>query len=363
MKKRIPILLLAALLLFIAWWLLRTSAKNPAPAPTASKPVETERAAPATSAPAAVAQPTSEQAQEAARLNATRQRGQSSNQPISFYGKVIDQHGEPIPDVKVTLGLRTFKEPAPGVMGDADVSLIRTTNAEGRFEITDAKGSVLEMRSLEKPGYEASIKSIAGRAYRYWAHPSEGPYRPNADAPEIFRMWKKQGAETLLVKSIGRAIPYDGTPTSYDLMTGQPSPNGDVRVTLSRTPRKITWGQTHYDWEVTIEALKGGLIVSDEEQMFLAPEDGYQPMFTLRVPADAQDWTDTKEVAAYLRLRDGKFYGRASFGFMVGSDREGTPIKIRSFVNPTGSRNLEYDPAQGLSKEPGLNPLSARPTP
>lgn len=363
MKKRIPILLLAVLLLFVAWWFLRAPAKNPVPAPTASKPVATERAVTVTAEPNSAGQQISEQAQEAARLNATRQRGQSSNLPIRFYGKVIDQHGEPIPEVRVTLGLRTFKEPVPGVMGDADVSLVRTTNAEGRFEITDAKGSVLEMRSLEKPGYEASTAGIYRGSYRYWAHPSEGPFRPNAEAPEIFRMWKQQGAETLLIKSIGRAIPYDGTPTSYDLMTGQPSPNGDVRVTLSRTPQKITWGQTNYDWEVTIEALKGGLVVSEEEQMFLAPEDGYQPKFTLRVPANAQDWTDTKEVAAYLRLRDGKIYGRATFGFMVGSDREGTPIKIRSFVNPAGSRNLEYDPAQGLSKEPGPNPLRAKPTP
>ncbi len=355
MKKRILLLLVAALLLILVWWLLREPAAQPIAVPPAPQSTQTAPRVTAPAASTALTQPTSEEAYEAKRLAETRQRGLNANQPIRFYGKVIDQHDKPIAGVKVVMGLRTFKEPISGVMGDGSDAVVLTTNAEGRFEITDAKGSVLEMRSLEKSGYEASVTGINRGSYRYWAHPSEGPYRPNADAPEIFRMWKKQGAETLVVKSIGRVIPYDGRPTSYDLMTGQPSPNGDVRVTLSRTPQKITWGQTNYDWEVTIEVLKGGLIVSEEEQMFLAPEDGYQSKFTLRVPAHAQDWTDTKEVSAYLRLREGKIYGRATFGFMVGSDREGTPIKIRSFVNPSGSRNLEYDPAQSIS------PTSSKP--
>ena len=363
MKKRTPILILAALLMFVLWWLLLVPARNPVALSPALRPEEAEREGPATSESSAVAQPTSEEADQDKRIAETRQRGLSSNQPIRFFGKVIDQHGEPIPEVKVIMGLRTFKEPLPGVMGDAYEYLERTTASDGRFEITDANGSVLEMRSLEKAGYEASTARIYRGTYRYWAHPSEGPYQPNSDAPEIFRMWKKQGAELLVVKSIGRAIPYDGTPTSYDLMTGQPSQNGDVRITLSRTPQKIMWGQTNYDWEVTIEVLKGGIIVSEEEQMFLAPEDGYQPQFTLRMPANAQNWTDMKEVAAYLRLRDGKIYGRATFGFMVGSDRDGTPIKIRSFVNPSGSRNLEYDQGQGLIEEAGPNSLRTKPMP
>lgn len=363
MKKRIPILLLAALLLFVAWWLLRIPEGNPAPAPTASNPVATERAAPAPAAPVAIAQPTSEEAYEVKRLAETLARGRSSNQPINFYGKVIDQHGEPIPDVKVTLGLRTFKEPAPGVMGDADVSLIRTTNAEGLFEITDTKGSVLEMRSLEKPGYEASIKSIYGRAYRYWAHPSEGPYRPNADAPEIFRMWKQQGAETLVRKGISTQLHYDGTPTAIDLLTGRAASPGDIRVMLVRNPRQITYGQRNYEWTLTVESVDGGLLESKEEQMFLAPEDGYQSKMVIHMPADADEWTDVKSFNLYVKLRGGKQYGRAELKALVGAPRETTPFYVTSFVNPTGSRNLEYDPAQGLSKDSGPNPLRTKPTP
>jgi hypothetical protein len=35
---------------------------------------------------------------------------------------------------------------------------------------------------------------------------------------------------------------------------------------------------------------------------------------------------------------------------MVGSDREVTPLSITSFINPTGSRNLEDDPLQDVLK-------------
>lgn len=342
MKKRIPILLLAALILFVAWWLLRTSARNPASAPLASPLAETERAASATTAPAAVAQPTSGEAYEVKRIAETRERGQSSNQPIRFYGKVIDQHGEPISDVKVTLGLRTFKEPAPGVMGDGFDYPIAITGADGRFELSDAKGSVLTIKSLEKLGYEASIKTV-NKSYRYWAHPSEGAYRPNADAPEIFRMWKKQGAETLAVHSKMTRIPYNGTPVTFDLLTGrQVQSGGDLKITLTRSPEQIKWGQRNYDWTLTVEAVDGGVIESHEEQMFLAPAEGYQPKIVLSTPSNASDWTDEKVLTCYVKSRGGKQYARVELSVMVGSDKPTTGFSFRSFVNPSGSRNLEY---------------------
>ncbi len=363
MKKSLPILLLAVLLLAVAWWLLRAPASNPAPVPLAPAPTENVPAASATNEPRTGAQPTSEEAYEAKRLTETRERGRSSNQPIRFYGKVIDQHGEPIPDVKVTMGLRTFKEPLPGVMGDGHDSLVLTTNAEGRFEITDAKGSVLEMRALDKPGYEASTTSINRGSYRYWAHPSEGPYRPNADAPEIFRMWKKQGAETLVRKGISASLRCDGTPSTFDLANGRATSSGDLRVTLVRDPVYIKPGQRNYDWQLTIESLGGGLSESDDEQMYLAPLEGYKPKLVIHMPANAPDWTDEKSLRLYIKLKDGKQYARAEIKALIGAARETTPFYITSFINPSGSRNLEYDSAQNIIKDPPPRTRTATPTP
>lgn len=355
MKKRLLVLILAALVLQLCWWRLRVPTTEPTIAthPHQSAPSAPVAAGATTGAKPdthAAAERTSEQAQATARVTATRQRGESSNQPIRFYGKVIDQHDQPIPGVKVTLGVRNFKEPMPGVMGDDFDYPVVTTGDDGRFSLTDAKGSLLTIKSLEKLGYEASTKTV-NKSYWYWRDPSM-VFHPNVDAPEIFRMWKQQGAETLVRKGISTQLRYDGTPTAIDLITGRAASQGDIRVMLIRNPQKIVYGQRNYEWTLTVEAVDGGLLESKEEQMFLAPEEGYQSKIVIHMPADAAEWTDVKSFNLYVRLRGGKQYGRAELKALVGAPRETTPLYITSFVNPTGSRNLEYDPAQDVNGEP-----------
>ncbi len=274
-----------------------------------------------------------------------RELAQKSNRPIHFYGLVLDQDNTPIPDVRITLSIRTAKEPLPGQIGDAFDYPVVTTDAWGQFAITDAKGALLSVKSLEKPGYEASAKKI-NQAYWYWNDP-HAVFHPDTEKPEVFRMWKKAGAERLVRKGIGHAIPYDGTPTGFDLWAGKAvTSGGDLRVTLMRNPQQIKWGQTHYEWTATIEAVNGGIVESSDEQMYRAPVDGDASKFVVRMAADDQQWTDTKDVTAYLKLRDEKYYGRVELKFMVGADRKVTPFSIVSVINPSGSQNLEYDSSQ-----------------
>lgn len=273
---------------------------------------------------------------------------EKANRPIQFFGKVIDQDNNPISDVKVTLEIRVSKELAPNAFQDVFDHPILVTDAEGRFALADARGALLGVQALEKQGYEPSPKAFR-KSYWYWRDPSQ-VFHPDANRPEIFRMWKKAGAERLVRKGIGHAIPYDGTPTSFDLLSGTTVTNGgDLRVTLTRNPQQIQWGQTHYEWTATIEAVNGGIIESTDEQMYRAPAKGYTSKFVVHMAADDPQWTDTKDVAAYLKLRDGKYYGRVEIKLMVGSDRATTPFSVTSFINPGGSQNLEYDPLQDVA--------------
>ena len=291
------------------------------------------------------------------KLKMLRELMQQSNKPIRFYGLVLDQDNNPIPDVKVTLSIRTTKEPIPGRIMDLFDYPVVTTDTQGRFAITDAKGALLSVKSLEKPGYEASEKSINRAHYWYWRDPRE-VFHPDADKPEVFHMWKKTGAERLVRKGIAHPIPYNGTPTNFDLLSGTSvASGGDIRVTLVRNPQQITYGQRNYEWTLTIEALVGGLIESDDEQMYRAPADGYQTQLVVHMPANAADWTDEKSINLYLKLDDGKKYGRAELKALIGSDRQTTPFYISSFINPSGSRNLEYNPMQNVRTDrPGIGP-------
>lgn len=287
------------------------------------------------------------------KLEFLRDLAKKANRPISFYGKVIDQKDNPVPGVKVTVAIRTANEPIAGIVSDMFAYLVVTTDMQGRFSITDAKGALLTVKSLEKPGYEASTRTI-NKSYWYWRDPSQ-IFTPDSDDPELFRMWKNEGAEKLVLQELMTRIPYDGSAVTFDLLSGrQGATGGDFRVTLIRVPEQIQWGQRNYDWTLSIEAAEGGLIESSDEQMFQAPEEGYLPRVVFHMPRDAADWTDEKAAAFYIKSRGGKLYGRIEISVMVGSDKSTTGFSFRSAVNPTGSRNLEYDPLQNL--QPDVRP-------
>lgn len=352
MKKRTAILvLLIALLVFLAWLLWSrgvakpvaeakpTDSLSPTANTTPSTAPATQAANPATSGTSAVKPALSAQLHEIM---------SSANRPISFFGKVIDQDDNPIPGVKVTLQIRYMKAVGPVGIGDTFSESALTTGADGQFSLTGAKGSLLGLKALQKDGYEPSPKAFNG-TYWYWR--DKDPYRPDPNHPEIFRMWKKAGAEKLVDYEKMTRIPYDGTPVTFDLLTGDKvQSGGDLRITLERNPHQITYGQRNYEWTLTVEAVDGGVIESNDEQMYRAPAEGYQPKLVLHMPADGQKWTDERSLALYLKSRGGKHYGRVKLDVMVGSDKPTTGLTFRSFVNPGGSRNLEYDPLQNVAK-------------
>jgi hypothetical protein len=344
MKKRtLSLILFAAALLALFWWLRAPTTGTRKPVVTPTPAAEPKRAAENTTA--------SDTSKPANKLEFLRDLARQSNRPIRFYGKVIDQDNNPIPDVKVKLAIRTAKEPISGVVGDVFEYPVVSTDSSGRFSITDAKGALLSVKSLEKEGYEASQKSLNRAHYWYWRDPSE-VFTPDPDAPEIFRMWRKQGAEKLAVHDRMTRIPYNGTPVVFDLLTGRQNVRGDLRVTLLRNPEQIQWGQRNYEWTLTVEAIDGGVIESNDEQMFLAPEEGYMPKVVFHMPANAPDWSDEKSLTLYVKSRGGKQYGRVELSVMVGSDKPTTGFSFRSAVNPSGSRNLEYDPTQDTTRDP-----------
>ncbi len=332
MRKRIGILSFLVLLLFLAWWHRPRAVLSSAFESFVKSSETVRKAEPAKTEPAS--------ATKGDLRTQLRDAMNNANRSIDFFGQVIDQYGRPIPDVAVTLAVRYTKEVGPVGIGDTFDRPVLTTDGNGLFSLRGAKGAMLGVAELKKEGYEPSEKSLR-RSFWYWAEPN--PYHPDPNIPEVFRMWKKSGAEKLVRRGFGRGLRYDGTPAEFDLLNGE-STHGDLRVALTRVPQKIEWGQRNYEWIATIEVPDGGLIVSTHEQMYEAPTDGYRLKFVIHVRPDDPDWSDEKSVALYLKLRGGRFYGRAELRFMVGAVREITPFSSISFMNPSGSRNLEYDP-------------------
>jgi len=352
MKKRTTIVLLVVLpmVVILLWWRLRQPNREPEIAQKSSASpgiVQTEAVVKdSVSSEDLARSPWNAPDDYQRRVIATvRDAAQKANQPVEFYGRVVDQDGNPIPGVKVKLSVRWTHELLPGTAKDEFNSFELTTGADGLFFLSNTKGSLLSVAVLEKEGYEASPAAMR-QSYWYWASGLAKKYTPDARHPEILHMWKKAGAEKLVRNGIASPLRYDGTPTTLDLLNGNvAATGGDLRVTLTRNPQRIDYGQRNYAWTLVVEALNGGLIKSNDEPMYRAPANGYQPKLVVHMAANDPKWTDEQSFGLYVKLR-GNLYGRAELKALVGSDRATTPFYLTSYINPTGSRNLEYNPLQ-----------------
>ncbi len=264
----------------------------------------------------------------------------TSRTPIAFYGRVVDQRGSPIAGVKATAGV----EAVTHFMENHQDQYSTMTNSDGRFQFTSLHGQNLGIY-LSKVGYE--FKSTLKR-YEYSIHtPETQRHHPDRSAPEVFTMWKLKGAEPLVHVEFNRVfVPVDGTPTSFDLLTGKKVPSGgDLTLRVERQPLHIHRGE-HFDWKATIEVPDGGIVEQHDVYPNEAPVSGYEGQYAIEMPATSKVWYASVTRTFYVKARDAKLYARIRFKIIADYEPPPTNVTMEAYVNPSGSRNLEYDPAK-----------------
>ncbi|MCP4996624.1 MAG: hypothetical protein GY934_23050 [Gammaproteobacteria bacterium] len=97
-----------------------------------------------------------------ARVRALENLARKSNGPVEFYGKVVDQHGDPIVGARISFELTATNESILlellGGRDDMDVinkneHINTVTDVNGGFSIQDKKGIYLTVVGIEKKGY------------------------------------------------------------------------------------------------------------------------------------------------------------------------------------------------------------------
>lgn len=260
--------------------------------------------------------------------------------PISFFGKVVDEQGQPVSGTKVTLQWTDLSQ-----SGTTEKTLI--SGADGRFELTGVTGKNLAVIQIQKDGYYRADSAVQ-QSFEYAAFFEASYHRPDRGNPVVFRL-RKQGTvpPELITRETLVAIVPDGSPHSISLRTTRKATDidGDIAIKIFR-PADIQ--ATRYDWSATVEGLNGaGLIESHDEFMFEAPAEGYEPRYTYEFPQTATDWQGRLRRRYYVSARGGTFFARVEVEFMP-RYQTNAAVQIRFFVNPTGSRNLEYPPNQVL---------------
>jgi len=135
-------------------------------------------------------------------------------------------------------------------------------------------------------------------------------------------------------------LPMDGTPVEYNFNTGKFVGAGQGQL---RAEVKVEGSmQQRFSWWYRISVPSGGLARRTHEFDFVAPENGYVEALEGRINATDFSWRGAFNGDYFIRLPNGTF-GRVTFS--ISSGRDSFIFRIdHAAINPTGSRNLEYDP-------------------
>lgn len=244
---------------------------------------------------------------------------------ISFFGMVMDEKNQPVEGVEVLFG---WTDLSP----TGNSTHLTHTDQKGRFQLTDRTGKTLVIRSLKKGGYYTSRKN-AQFGFEYAAFFNPAYHHPDPQKPVIFRLRKKGTPEPLLIRKQEQpAAP--GQTTRFEI-------GGGATVTVELLTKGILGAK---DWRARISVPGGGLQVTDEEFAFLAAASGYRPSLLLD--------HDTPKPPAWMELYEGGVFfiktptgfGRVELKMIPGKDW----MRLTSYVNPSGSRNLEFDPERPI---------------
>lgn len=252
--------------------------------------------------------------------------------PISFYGTVLDEVGQPIEGATVRFVWSDISD-----NGTSEATM--TSDSDGLFNLTDRKGKGVSV-SVSKAGYYTPSKERIS-SFEY-ANPYEPRFhRPNPSRPVVFHLRKKGRAEPLSIMDKSFRIPLDGTAVDVDLLTGKAVPEGQGNVRIQCWTSDRDPGSKRYDWRCQVQIPNGGLLESNNEFDFEAPPIGYRPMDEIKMPKSHEEQWRSEAIRKYFVKLGNGLYGRVSFLMIAGGDHF---CRIESYVNPSGSRNLEFDP-------------------
>jgi hypothetical protein len=334
MRPRFLIFILIVVLLMVALLLWRRPVPPSANTEKLSAAVQSNSpAAPLIGQPTLQAKPPSDVVtnSEARRQAILGQIIAQKNIPVDFYGLVIDQDSNPIPDVKIKSSVRHWKASDPnfGIIGADQIPLEATTGADGRFELTGASGDVFGVL-LTKDGYDAEPGNSGFGAGSY-----------SYANPVVFKMWSTNIHEKLITGKYAFKIVPDGRSYYINLTEGtiSESGTGDLNVWIQYT-NQIKDSRL-YNWSAGINVINGGLQDATDSSMWAAPASGYIPSFINAGQIKGYQTGDTEERHFYLQLKNRQEYGQMSIE-LIAPYNFGIPglVRLSYVINPSGSRIL-----------------------
>jgi len=257
--------------------------------------------------------------------------------PIEFYGKVIDQFGQPVVQAEVELNWTT----AVGPVTEPKKRVF--TGLDGRFEVNGIQGSGITI-SVSKNGYESGSDWIQN--FEYAAFYQDNFHVPDPKNPVLFHLHKLMGAEPMYQYQANGEITFDGRPVILDVATGKLAESGDFTFSLRLDGRS----ERGPDYTLLLQAQNdAGFILTNERFPFNAPENGYQTTMLIRQKVDDTNYNSRQTFHFYAKTHEGK-YGVVWFEVNVPGVGETASCNATIRFNPSGSRNLEFDQNKWINR-------------
>ncbi len=262
--------------------------------------------------------------------------------PIDFWGKVIDEKGNPISKAKIEYNVADKP-----LFDTSGIKIDGESDEYGKFSLTNEKGSFLQV-FVSKDGYYGKT-GISTHTLRYGLRGRPGIKLPTPENPTIFVLRKRgEGAALIRIPYQSHRISKDGTPFEIKLKTGQKAflGQGDLKVEYWALSEKDS--TKHFDWRCRISVAGGGVTPwkGQEEFDFKAPSDGYQTFDEISMPKTTECWLNDVTRKYFVKTANNK-YASIEFGIIAANEPF---FVIKGYYNPSGSRNLEFDPEKLINK-------------
>jgi hypothetical protein len=249
--------------------------------------------------------------------------------PIEFYGKVLDENMNPVPDANAHC---SWSVPYPNEPPERDVK----SDAGGLFALTGEIGHKLVV-NVNKAGYYTTKSNQTD--FEYSRRNNAVPPHAHPDNPAIFRLRKRgPGADLITSKygikeEFGFGTPLDGTPIVVDLLARKVGQGGQLQVsqiTPENSPQKN-------EWSVWVTIPDGGLVEQTDEFPYEAPESGYQSVMQFQFQQGRANWTTSVRKDFYIKFGNPPRYGRLHLDTSIVM----AGVRLTYVINPDGSRYLE----------------------